>query len=214
MRRTREEALATRTRILDCAETVFVETGVERATLADIATAAGVTRGAIYGHFANKTEVYEAVVARVKQPMDALFVAANHPRAADPIATLHQAMSACLREMADDPRTARVFSILLAHNQDGPSGLWRQQAGKASTEARTLFAKALRNAVRRQQLPGDLDIPRAAALLKAALVGILRDWLLDPAGLALPKDSERICESLLDMVRFSAALRKQGPRKS
>jgi TetR/AcrR family acrAB operon transcriptional repressor len=47
-RRTKEEAQATRTQLLDTAEVVFREKGVSRTTLTDIASAAGVTRGAIY----------------------------------------------------------------------------------------------------------------------------------------------------------------------
>jgi len=51
---TKEKALETRERILDAAEDVFDDNGVSNTSLADIATAAGVTRGAIYWHFTNK----------------------------------------------------------------------------------------------------------------------------------------------------------------
>ncbi|HWT38931.1 MAG TPA: TetR family transcriptional regulator, partial [Paraburkholderia sp.] len=43
VRRTKEEAQETRTRILDAAEQVFSEKGVSRTSLADIAQTAGVT---------------------------------------------------------------------------------------------------------------------------------------------------------------------------
>ena len=48
VRRTKEDALATRNRILDTAECVFERRGVSRTSLNEIALAAGVTRGAIY----------------------------------------------------------------------------------------------------------------------------------------------------------------------
>ena len=48
-RRTKEDALATRTALLDAAERVFLQRGVSRTSLADIAQAAGVTRGALSG---------------------------------------------------------------------------------------------------------------------------------------------------------------------
>src|SRR4029079_5949728 len=47
-RRTKEEALSPRIRILDTAERLFERHGVSRTSLQDIAEAAGVTRGAIY----------------------------------------------------------------------------------------------------------------------------------------------------------------------
>lgn len=48
MRRTRDDALATRHSILDAAEALFVRQGVSRTTLRHIASRAQVTRRAIY----------------------------------------------------------------------------------------------------------------------------------------------------------------------
>jgi AcrR family transcriptional regulator len=62
-RRTKEEALETREQLLDAAERVFLERGVGHATLAEVADAAGVTRGAVYHHFAIG-RLFEAMVAR------------------------------------------------------------------------------------------------------------------------------------------------------
>ena len=56
-RKTKEEAQETRQRILDAAERVFQMQGVSRTSLAHIADAAGVTRGAIYWHFRNKADL-------------------------------------------------------------------------------------------------------------------------------------------------------------
>ena len=66
---TKEQALETRTRILDAAEDVFNANGVSKTSLADVAAAAGLTRGAIYWHFANKTDLFAAMCQRVRQPM-------------------------------------------------------------------------------------------------------------------------------------------------
>ena len=64
VRRTKEEALATRDRILDTAELLFQQRGVSRTSLHELATAAGVTRGAIYWHFQDKADVFNAMMAR------------------------------------------------------------------------------------------------------------------------------------------------------
>ena len=61
MRRTKEEAAQTRAALLDAAEQLFAERGVSRTSLADIAAAAGVTRGAVYWHFRNKSELLDAI---------------------------------------------------------------------------------------------------------------------------------------------------------
>ena len=70
-RKTKVEAQETRNAILDAAERVFQEHGVSRTSLAQIAAAAGVTRGAIYWHFANKGDLYDAMVQRVFGPLEA-----------------------------------------------------------------------------------------------------------------------------------------------
>ncbi len=58
MRRTKEEAEATRKAILDTALVEFAEKGYSATKLQDIAKKAGVTRGAIYWHFENKADLY------------------------------------------------------------------------------------------------------------------------------------------------------------
>ena len=70
VRKTKEEAQETRNLILDTAETVFSEKGVSRTTLNDIAKAADLTRGAIYWHFKNKADLFDAMLQRVILPMD------------------------------------------------------------------------------------------------------------------------------------------------
>lgn len=63
-RKTREESLNTKNRILDAAELVLLEKGVGQTAMADIAEAAGMSRGAVYGHFNGKIEVCVAVCDR------------------------------------------------------------------------------------------------------------------------------------------------------
>lgn len=69
-RRTKEDAQATRQRLLDAALQVFDEKGVAGASLADIAQAASLTRGAIYWHFKDKADLFDAMLRRATQPLD------------------------------------------------------------------------------------------------------------------------------------------------
>jgi AcrR family transcriptional regulator len=63
MRKTKEEAQKTRNEILKAAANLFETAGFERSTMEQIASEAGVTRGAIYWHFKNKLEVLESIVS-------------------------------------------------------------------------------------------------------------------------------------------------------
>ena len=62
MRRTKEDAAKTRAHILDVALRLFGELGYSGASLSRIATAAEVTKGAIYWHFESKVDLYEQLI--------------------------------------------------------------------------------------------------------------------------------------------------------
>ena len=87
-RRTRQEAVATREALLDAAEREFRGKGVAHTTLADVAEAAGLTRGAIYWHFRDKAELFEAMCERAAMPMEAMLGCGGGKRCADPLGTL------------------------------------------------------------------------------------------------------------------------------
>ena len=62
MRRTKEEAAVTRATLLKAALAVFSSKGYDATTLDDIASAAKVTRGAIYWHFKSKADLYNTLI--------------------------------------------------------------------------------------------------------------------------------------------------------
>ncbi len=68
MRRTKAEAEETRQAILAAAERVFFKKGVANSSLDEVAAAAGVTRGAIYWHFASKTDLFIGLYQSVALP--------------------------------------------------------------------------------------------------------------------------------------------------
>ena len=60
-KRTKAEALKTRQELIETAIAQFAQHGVSKTTLNDIADAANVTRGAIYWHFENKTQLFNGM---------------------------------------------------------------------------------------------------------------------------------------------------------
>ncbi|WP_327099278.1 TetR/AcrR family transcriptional regulator [Nocardia vinacea] len=61
--------------LLDAAARVFAERGYEKTTVADITSAAGVSRATMYVYFASKDEIFLALAARVRDD----FLAAQEP---------------------------------------------------------------------------------------------------------------------------------------
>lgn len=69
-RQTKLEAQLTRTRIVEAALAAFAGRGVRATTLEDVAACAGVTRGAVYWHFADKPALVSEVIAGLEWPLD------------------------------------------------------------------------------------------------------------------------------------------------
>src|SRR5574339_1110092 len=105
VRRTKEEAQETRSRILDAAERVFHEKGVAHASLEDIAAAAEVTRGAIYWHFKDKAELFDAMMQRVVLPAEDMLEHAGCCGEANPLEILRRTTIDVLMRTARDDRT-------------------------------------------------------------------------------------------------------------
>ncbi len=106
------EAAATRAALLDAAERVFRERGVAHTSLAEIAAAAGVTRGAVYWHFRDKTALFEALCERVQLPMEAMLASAGEIRQKDPLGALRALAVNGLVRLATDARTQAVFDVI------------------------------------------------------------------------------------------------------
>ena len=65
MRKTKTEALKTKEHLMLAALETFYQKGIARTSLNEIAQAAGVTRGALYWHFKNKEDLFDAFFQRI-----------------------------------------------------------------------------------------------------------------------------------------------------
>ena len=110
-RRTKEEALATRERLLDAAELLFQSQGVSQTTLQQIAQAADATRGAVYWHFKDKADLFNAMMDRVTLPLEAANRAGIAEAGEQPLVGVERSMLFVLRLVATDPQVRRVFDI-------------------------------------------------------------------------------------------------------
>ena len=88
VRKTKQDAQATRARILDTAECVFQRKGVSATSLQEIAQAAGLTRGAIYWHFQNKADLFDAMLQRVVLPLECSLEHRDADEDTDPLVAL------------------------------------------------------------------------------------------------------------------------------
>jgi AcrR family transcriptional regulator len=118
----KEKAAQTRRRVVAAARHLFAERGFFATSTNDIVAVAGVgTRGALYGHFANREELFLEVLEAVEADVAAM-VAANVTGA-----TWHQRLDQALDAFLDASLEPEVRRILLI---DGPAVLgwekWRE----------------------------------------------------------------------------------------
>lgn len=210
VRRTKSEAMETRTQILDAAERVFLNKGVLSASLNDIATEAGVTRGAIYWHFKNKHDLFMAMVERGRLLFDILSEKAEAADEPDPLARLAEFMTFLLQQVVNDPGQRRIFEIIFHKCEFSGDNLQLLglQRDKCRESSRRL-GRVLRNAITREQLPADLDVDRAVVWLHSQLAGMIMYWLLDPECVDLGEEATGFVETCLYSLAHCPSLRRR-----
>lgn len=199
VRRTKEEAEQTRNQILDAAERVFYNKGVSRTTLTDIADEAGVTRGAIYWHFENKSELFNAMHEREKLPFETLFTQLR----AESMQPLEGLRDICVNALADlqtNEKRRRVLCVLKLRCEyvDEMAGAVERMLGFQRSMVRHITAVCER-AAELGQLREGLDPHIAGIGLHAYMGGLFESWL---------RDSESFClnscaENLVDIYFYS-----------
>jgi AcrR family transcriptional regulator len=115
-RRTQSERRAhTRAALIDAGRVLFTERGFAGAGREEIVERAGLTRGALYHHFASKEELFAAVYEAVESDLcDAVIVAAAG--SSDPVDELRLGALAFL-DAAANPEVRRIVLV------DGPAVL-------------------------------------------------------------------------------------------
>ena len=202
-RRTKSEAQATRSHILDTAEIVFAQRGVSRTSLHELALAAGVSRGAIYWHFKDKADLFNAMMERVTLPLEGTGRPCIDTRPGASLAQMRDSFVDVLRKMVTDPQLRRVFEIAThkveyVHEMRAVRERHLSMRNACWADAEQRFARAMRRGELARRLPA-----RAAAVgLHALIDGLIQNWMLDPDAF----DLVRVGRQVLDTYLASLAL--------
>ena len=114
VRKTKEDAQLTRQRIIDAAREVFLTRGVSKSSLEHIAAQADVTRGAVYWHFKNKTEIFHALRDQVFLPLidrmdDTLAVESSD----DALTQIEKSLCDTVHELNKNIEMRQTYEILM-----------------------------------------------------------------------------------------------------
>ncbi len=187
---------ATRGQLIEVATRLFAENGYEGTSIEAVLTAAGVSRGALYHHFAGKEALFEAVVSAVSAQVTADLTEVIRD-CTDPVDALRTASLAWIN-LAADPVIQRVVLV------DAPSVLgWERW--RAMDDGRTLGAvRMLLQGVSdsdSSRLPAELVGPFAHMIL-AALDEIVLVIARAPDSTAAIAEGRMAVEALLERLLY------------
>jgi len=206
-RKTKDDAQLTSAALLDAAERVFFENGVASTTLNDIAAAAGMTRGAIYWHFKDKTDLLRAMFVRAMLPMEAMLKELEQASGDDPLHALRTMCVQALINLSQSQEQQRVFSIMF-HKCEHVGQLVEILEDKHAKRDECLaeVRTVLQQAVSKGQLPPDTDVQLAHQSINNFMTGTMSEWLFRPQAFAL----DQCAPAMVDLVM--AGLRTCPPR--
>ncbi|NWN83749.1 MAG: TetR family transcriptional regulator [Halomonas sp.] len=202
-RRTKAEAAATREALLDAAEEIFLAKGVARTSLEQIARHAGMTRGAVYWHFRNKADLFQAMLGRVRMPFQELIVEIADPSLVErPLEAIRLAILKGF-ERLEQPRYRRVHAILIHHcevfGDIDPLTMQNEMSDEACGALIDYFTCAALHG----QLREDLSPQTAAELMQALLGGLFHDWLRNHEQFSLVTEGGKLVDAQLALMRHA-----------
>jgi TetR/AcrR family acrAB operon transcriptional repressor len=189
----------TRQRLLDAAARVLGRSGYSRATLDDVASEAGMTKGAVYWHFASKEEVFEALLERQvsREQQYVPEVVQDAAAAASTEAAFELLFSRCLQRARRDEYSTRLLYEFVSRRREEERGQGLRQLlhipARMAAEL-TVELKASR------RLPPDAA-PQAVGELSAALLhGVLLAWIIQPGSVDLDAFASRAARAVVSSL--------------
>ncbi len=207
-RRTKEDSLETRKAIIAAAREVFHAHGVTSTSLEQIAAAAGVTRGAIYWHFADKAELFYAMRDEVQIPLidqsdQALEEVGTD---LDPLQRIERFLTVVLDQVTGDAATQKTFQIMTFKCEYvGEFARDLDMACTKHTELRDKLARLYREARRLGILRAGLAPLCAASDTLIFMSGLIKIWVVDEDGGLVRRHARRLVRDHIEGKRAVAS---------
>lgn len=205
VRKTKEDAELTRKRILDAARTVFLKRGVSRSTLEHIASEAQVTRGAVYWHFENKTEIFHAIREQVFLPLiDSIddTLSPSVKEIENPLKQIEASLCNTVNELNTNQQMREVYEIMMIKCEyvDEFATVLHQMLNNCACIVEKLEA-AYQRAKEQNLLTGNLS-PKALAMdTHLFFGGLLHMWVKDADGSRFRNQANELIQSHMQLRR-------------
>ena len=203
VRKTKEEAEQTYQALLDAAAMLFIRQGVAKTTLSQIASEAGMTRGAVYWHFDNKDAVIQALwernAKRLQQAFDDMLL---HIVSPNPARSFRAAIKKMVQSVVIEPELGQIIRIVL-HNVEFTDEKTQLQSFLMSKKE--LFTETMKRAFVILQGHNALRVELPPELLAQSLLcyihGLIHNYLSPSQGtIDLQRDGDSVLDLFLDAL--------------
>ena len=213
-RRTKADALKTRQHLIETAIAQFAARGVSNTTLNDIADAANVTRGALYWHFENKTQLFNELWLQ-QPPLRDLIQERLVGRWGDnPLQRLQERLVVGLQYIAENPRQQALMQILYHkcefHNDMISEQTIREKIGINHLGMRIALQKCMDDGL----IATSLDLDVIIIILHGSFSGIVKNWLINPMSYDLYKQAPVLVDNVLKMLSPDGSVRQLAQSES
>jgi len=189
-----------RTEIVAAARDLFLTQPYTQVSVERIASAAGLSRVAIYGHFPSKQEIYFAILCEDADRLVEGFRTAFRPRAALG-ENLKRLSAAYEKFLTSHPEYFRRFSwFYLPGREQRLSPRHGRAIGARFAQARGIIEQCLANASAKGEIPAADHAPAAAAIYAQWLGLAYLRVASDSASGRIPMDHRRIAATALRLV--------------
>ena len=158
-----------RQKILESAMTLFRERGYEAATLRDIARGAGLSTGALFANFTDKTEIFLTVIEEENARVIQTMIDAHDP-SLPLIERLHKQLVRGFEVARENAKL--ILSAFVMRWSQNDAGL--TEVSRLADLVRVALFDTLKDALARQELPADARIDCAAEMLEDLCFANLR----------------------------------------
>jgi len=157
-------------------------------TTTNLATAVGLSQGALFKHFASKDAVWLAAMASAAEDLLQILsqAAAGAP---SPVAALRAVFEAHVDFVADHPGVPRLVLHQLQQAGDSPI---KQCAQTLMQSHRELVQELLQKAVNTRQVAADLDIAAAATMFLGQVQGLVMQSVMSGQSDTMRKLAPRV----------------------
>jgi AcrR family transcriptional regulator len=186
-----------REQLVDAALSVILEQGYGGVSIEAIARAAGVTRPVIYDHFPNLGTLLHALVEREERYSREQLerVVPDDPGDSDPVEVLAGSVRRFLDAVTARPATWRIILLPL----DGTPAIVREHVETHRAKILDRIERLVRWAIKRNELPSDLDVELTARAIRDLGEEAGRMVLTDPERYS-PDRYERFVQSVMKLL--------------